>query len=88
MAQTYVGEDGRAAVLDPEAGALVSARAPIPAPAAAHEALGPQAVLARGEVAAAGAGDVQAPHLGTESGGKRVHGAQCPPCASRAPHSP
>ena len=71
VAQTYVGEDGWAAVLDPGAGALVAAQALVPAPAAAHEALGPQAALARGEVAAAGAGDVQAPHLGTESRGER-----------------
>lgn len=70
-AQTYVGEDGWAAVLDPGAGALVAARAPIPAPAAAHEALSSQAALARGEVAAARTGDVQAPHLGTESRGER-----------------
>lgn len=69
-AQTYVGEDGWAAVLDPVAGALVAAPAPIPTPAAAHEALGTQAALARGEVATARASDVQEPHLGMESEGE------------------
>lgn len=69
-AQTYVGEDGGAAVLNPVAGALVAAPAPISAPAAAHEALGPQTALARGEVVTARASDVQEPHLGMDSGGE------------------
>lgn len=85
-AQTYVGEDGWAAVLDPGAGALVAAPAPIPTPAAAHEALGPQAALARGEVAAARAGDVQEPHLGMESGGEGGTWSSMPvPCLSDPP---
>lgn len=69
-AQTYVGEDRWAAVLDPVPGALVAAPALVPAPAAAHEALGLQAALACGEVATARASDVQEPHLGMESGGE------------------
>lgn len=69
-AQTYVGEDRWAAVLDPWAGALVAAPALIPAPAATREPLGPQAALARGEVETARASDVQEPHLGMESGGE------------------
>lgn len=70
VAQTYVGEDGWAAVPDPAARALVAAPAPIPTPATAHEALSPQAALARGEVATARASDIQEPHLGMESGGE------------------
>lgn len=72
VAQTYVSKDGWATFLHPGASTLVVTCAPVPAPAAAHEALGPQAALARGEVAAARASDVQAPHLGMESGGEWV----------------
>ena len=71
LAQTYISEDGRAAVLHPGAGTLVVPRAAIPTPAAAHEALGTQAAVTGGEVAAARAGDVHSPHLGTQSGTER-----------------
>lgn len=89
-AQTYVGEDGGAAVLDPGASTLMAAGAavPVPTPAAAHEALSPQAALACGEVAAPGAGDIQLPHLGMESREEWAHGAQHLPHTPGSPHSP
>lgn len=44
-AQTYISEDGRAAVPHPGAGTLVVQPAAVPTPAAAHEALGTQAAV-------------------------------------------
>lgn len=88
--ETYVSEDGGTAILDPGAGTLVVAGAavPVPTPAAAHEALSPQAVLTRGEVAAPRAGDIQLPHLGMESREEWAHGAQHLLRSPWSPHSP